>query len=47
MDQIALKMDQKGQKVVFLYQQCLSFFADILFAEHMLTDEIILSEVSL
>ena len=46
MDQIALKMYQKGQKVVFLYQQCLSFLR-IFCLQNMLTDEIILSAVSL
>ena len=39
-------MDQNGLKLVFLYQKYL-FLADILFAEHMLTDEIILSAVRL
>ena len=46
MDQIALIMGSKGKNSVFLYQNT-SYFAEILFAEQMLTDEIILSEVSL
>ena len=46
MDQIALKMGSRGKNSVFCTKNT-SFFAEILFAEQMLTDEIILSEVSL
>ena len=46
MDQIRLKMDQKGIKLVFWYQKKL-FLAEISFAEHALLEEIILNEASL
>ena len=44
MNHIGPKMDQKRLKIVFLYN-CL--FAEILFAQHTLSEEIILNEVSL
>ena len=46
MVQIRLEMDQKGLKLVFLYQKYL-LLAEILFAEHTLSEEIILNEASL
>ena len=39
-------MDKQGLKLVFLYQKYL-LLAEILFAEHTLSEEIILNEVSL
>ena len=46
MDQIRLEMDQKGLKLLFLYQKYL-FLAEILFAELTHLEEIILNEASL
>ena len=39
-------MDKQGLKLVFLYQKYL-LLAEILFAEHTLSEEIILNEASL
>ena len=38
-------MDQKGLRIVFCTEN--TFFSDILFAEHTLSEEIVLDEVSL
>ena len=45
MDQIGPKVDPKGLEIVLLQEN--SFFAEILFAEHTLSEDIILNEVSL
>ena len=45
MDQIGPKLDQKGLRIVFCTEN--TFFSDILFAEHTLSEEIVLDEVSL
>ena len=46
MDQISLEMDLKGLKLVFFKQKYL-VLAEILFAEHTFSKEIILNEASL
>ena len=46
MNQKRFEMDQKGLKLVFFKQKYL-VLAEILFAEHMLSEEIILNEASL
>ena len=43
MGQIGFKMDQKGLEIVSLYHNF--FLAEILIAEHTLSEEIILNEV--